>query len=112
MKYIIILPAIDEETTTNCLNSIDPEIKKNIILVDNSGHKIAKKHRFDVREVVRTKENLGVGRAWNIGANRVLEESADYLIIVSATMLFNDGMRDFITSLSLNTNLHGLETQH
>jgi hypothetical protein len=32
--------------------------------------------------------NLGVARSWNVGARRVLEEGLDYLVVVSASMLF------------------------
>lgn len=110
MKYLIILPVVDEETTAGCLYTIDKDIAQNICIVDNSGTNFASKYK--VGEIVPQSENVGVSRSWNIGVRKVLESDLDYLIILSATMRFSAGMRDFIKHLELNLNVWGLETQH
>lgn len=110
MKYLIILPVVHEEITDKCIKSIDKSILENLIIVDNSVDKFAKK--YQVKEVIDPGQNIGVGRAWNIGAKIVLKEKLDYLIILSATVSFSKGMADFIKYLEINPYKYGLESQH
>ena len=110
MKYKIIFPVIDEQSTIECLETIDDSIKKNIILVDNSESKFGEKLGIKDKHIFG--ENVGVPKAWNIGVDYILENGIDYLIILSATMRFHKGMLDFIQQLELNVNPFGLETQH
>ncbi len=56
--------------------------------------------------------NIGVGRAWNMGVRLLLKEKLDYLVILSATMRFTDGLNDFVKHIEMNLNPWGLETQH
>lgn len=93
MKYVVVIPSINPENTSACLSTIDGEIKKNVYVVDNS--------------VV----NNGVARSWNLGIDRLKEIDGDYLIICSASMRFDGGMRDLIEELN-NSNEYGVSTQH
>lgn len=56
-------------------------------------------------------ENIGVARSWNIGVEKVIDEKLDYLIILSASIRFKNGMDDLISELDKGYN-YGLETQH
>lgn len=84
MTYAIILPVTKPDLAETCLNSIDPLIRVNVIEVDNTLH------------------NIGVARSWNVGAKHVLDNKLDFLIICSQSMVFTDGMRDFIDQLNPN----------
>lgn len=112
MHYTIILPVINEEMSDGCIASIAPSVRKHIVIVDNSASKFGEKYRNDVCEVITPPENIGVARAWNLGATIALYQKADYLIIISATMRFGHGMLDFIKKLRANNNPYGLESQH
>lgn len=88
-----VMPVDDATTavTERCLRSVlapdsaaglDPS---EILVVDNS------RHGYD--SGLRTHRdpnghNLGVARAWNVGAAEVLERDLDYLVIMSASMQF------------------------
>lgn len=109
MKFLILLPVIVESVADKCLDTIDPVYYKNILIIDNTKDSI--KHRAGI-SYEHHPENLGVARSWNIGAHKVVKDKLDYLIIISATMLFQDGLRDFIEALEANKNRWGLETQH
>lgn len=90
--YRIILPYTRKDLLKSCLDSIDQEIRSNIIKVDNS-------------EV-----NIGVARAWNIGVKYVLDNNIDFLIICSVSLVFNQGLRDLISKLKKSDS--GYCTQH
>lgn len=109
MKFLILLPVVVEEVAQKCLDTIDPKYYENILIIDNTkeGMKDRRGINFEHHP-----ENLGVARSWNIGARKVVRDKLDYLIIISATMLFNEGMRDFIAHLEANKNRWGIETQH
>lgn len=96
---LCVLPIVKRSTTDKCIDSIiqpnsacgiDP---KDILLVDNTREgwvatdRRVKGFRF---QTYRDPDghNLGVARSWNIGARRVLDEDLDYLVIMSASMLF------------------------
>lgn len=96
MKYLVILPALLEDIATPCIESLSPEVKKHTLLIDNSTSGFA--HKFDIQSEHHP-ENLGVSRSWNIGARRVVKEKLDYLIMLSATMVFEEGMEDFLAQL-------------
>lgn len=94
MKTLTVIPVIDRETADICIKSIlrsdsaagiDPN---DIIIVDNTKEGLG--NYFDL-DVYRDPDghNIGVARAWNIGARRVLEgKMIDYLIVMSASMQF------------------------
>lgn len=103
------MPAANGEMAKGCLDTIAPKFYKDIILVDNSPDGFAK--NLKQIEVISPDSNIGVGRSWNIGAQRVLETQADYLVILSATMRFEDGMFDLEELLKANEYKYGMETQ-
>jgi GT2 family glycosyltransferase len=109
MKFLIVLPVIVEEIAQKCLDTIDPKFYKNILVIDNTKDGIGKRPGIQYEH---HPENLGCSRSWNIGARKVVNGKLDYLIIISATILFEDGMRGFIEDLENNENRWGLETQH
>lgn len=93
-NLLVVMPVMREEMTDVCIESIfmpnsaagiKPE---QILLVDNAKQAFA--HKYGLR-VYRDPEhhNLGVARAWNIGAREVLEnKNLEYLVIMSASMRF------------------------
>ncbi len=91
LKYVIVIPSGGGDKLDVCLDSIDPEIRKNVLIYENAPQI---KHRDDV---------LGYGGTggWNYGVNYVIDNKLDYVIIVSQNVVFTDGMRDFIDRLSL-----------
>jgi hypothetical protein len=109
MKFLIIIPTMVEYVMDNCFKTIDPKYHKNLLLIDNSKEGYAQKYGVDYEHYP---ENIGIPRSWNIGAKKVIDENLDYLIVMSSTMIFNEGMRDFVQYMEMNTNKWGLETQH
>lgn len=94
MKTLTVIPVIDKEIADACIDSVLREdsasgIKlEDILIVDNSKQGLNYQERG--LRVFRdpTGHNLGVARAWNIGAREVVERNLDYLVIMSASMLF------------------------
>lgn len=109
MKFVIIIPTILEDIMDKCFATIDPKYHDNLLLIDNSKDGFA--HKYGV-SYEHHPENLGIARAWNIGARKVVEEKLDYLVVMSSTMLFDKGMNDFVEQMEANSNPWGLETQH
>lgn len=109
MKFLIILPVIVESVAEKCLDTIDPVYYSNILIIDNTRDGIKRRAGISYEH---HPENLGVGRSWNVGARKVMKDKLDYLVILSATMLFEDDMHGFIQDLENNKNPWGLETQH
>lgn len=109
MRFLIIMPAMSEEVAAQCIDSIDPKYHKNLYIVDNSPEGFA--HKYNVN-YEHHPENIGIARAWNIGAMKVMEQGYDYLVVMSATMRFEKGMTDLVAQMEANANPYGLETQH
>lgn len=109
MRYLVILPVVSQEVTDNCIRSISNNVKKNLLVVDNSSNKFTS--GYDIKTHI-PKTNIGVARAWNIGANIVLGEKLDYLVILSATIVFDKGMEDFTEALEVCHNPYGMDTMH
>ncbi len=99
------MPAMVESIAKPCLGSLSQSVKDNLLVIDNSPEGFA--HKYGVK-YEHHPENLGVSRAWNIGAHRVVEEKLDYLIMLSAAIVFNQGMDDFLPKL---TDPKGVESQ-
>ena len=81
----------------NCLNSIDRDCK--VILVENSGDLDFKKkieQEFANVECILTGENLGYGKANNIGLKKVTSKYA--LILNPDTILQSDTIKNFFES--------------
>lgn len=93
---LCVIPAIDIVRTTACLDSIArPDSAAgfslaDVLVVDNSRSGLMDRALFPSEFVHRDPDghNLGVARSWNIGAERMLNSSADYLLIMSSSMLF------------------------
>lgn len=97
MNYVIVIPSGGGDKLNVCLDSIDPEIRKNVLVYKNAP-KI--EERDDVLGYGGTGLNDGVSAGWNYGVNYVIDNKLDYVIIVSQNVVFTDGMRDFIARLS------------
>jgi len=77
--YLVVLPSIYPPYTQACLESLPAISTSNLLLINN------------------TTINRGVAASWNLGRQRVLDESRDWLIILSASVRFGaDGLDDFI----------------
>ncbi|KKL63663.1 hypothetical protein LCGC14_2172860 [marine sediment metagenome] len=93
MNLLAVIPALIPETTDICIETalMDKSslgfLKEDILIVDNSRDGFA--FKYDLR-THRDPDghNLGVARAWNVGAREVMEKKLDYLVIVSASMQF------------------------
>lgn len=109
MKFLIIVPTMNEDIMDKCFESIHPKYHDNLLLIDNSKEGFA--HKYGVK-YEHHPQNIGISRAWNIGARKVVRENIDYLVVMSATMVFNDGMQGLVEAMEANTNEWGLETQH
>lgn len=93
---LVVLPALVPETTDACVASIlraDSSFgipPSDVLIVDNSRDGFASKYQADGFRYHRDPDghNIGVARAWNLGARDVLSEGRDYLVLLSASMLF------------------------
>ena len=89
---LAVLPIITHDYADACVASIlKPQSASgfdaaDLLIVDNTR---AGSARYGLR-THRDPDghNLGVARSWNVGAREVLERGLDYLVIVSASMLF------------------------
>lgn len=105
MKYVIAIPSGGGDRLDVCLNSMDPEIRKNVLIHKNAP---GIQERDDVLGYVGTGINDGVSAGWNSGVNYVLDNDLDYVIIVSQHVVFTDGMRDFIAHLEREKPEYGV----
>lgn len=93
-ELLVVLPVIAQATTDVCLRSVlQPNSAagleaSEILVVDNSRDGWAE-GRYGLR-TYRDPDghNLGVARAWNVGALEVLDRGQDYLVLMSASMMF------------------------
>lgn len=108
-SFLVIVPTMNEKVMDKCFQSINTKYHQNLYLVDNSEKGFAYKYGVAFEH---HPENIGIGRSWNIGAKKVVNEKMDYLVIMSATMIFQNGMDDLVSFMESNTNSWGLETQH
>jgi len=100
---IIIATYRSEEKIENCLNSIDSNIK--VIIVENSNKKKFKseiENKYKNVECILTNENLGYGKANNIGLKKVLTKYS--LILNPDTILQKKTLRNFFVFLKRNIN--------
>ena len=82
MTFLIVLPSIHPPTTEPCLAGIADSLKERLLLVDN------------------TTRNRGLAASWNLGAQQVLDEGLDWLVILSAATRFGlAGGEDFVALL-------------
>lgn len=94
--HVIVVPAVHVGNTLGFVNSLDPEIaKQRLIVVDNttSGN-IYTALRQDVLQAIDTcGDNRGVASSWNIGLGFARTLRAQFLTICSTSLRFRDGGR-------------------
>lgn len=105
---IIIINYNTPEVTSNCLKSIEKYRKTfnfnfEIILIDNAPT-IDYKFEFDFPQIVylRTEENIGFGRANNLGMK--LAKGEFFLLLNSDTLLVDDSLNNCISYMSESKN--------
>ena len=92
---IVITTYKSEKTVEDCLNSIEPNIK--VILIENSNNQRFKTHiedKFSNVECFLTNDNLGYGKANNIGLKKVKTKYA--LILNPDTFLESSTLDEFL----------------
>lgn len=97
-SLLVVLPVIDTTTTDICVESIlMPDSAagfggKDMLLIDNTREGNAA-YRYQLRTYRDPdNHNLGVARAWNVGAREVLDRGLDYLVLLSSSMRFGPAM--------------------
>lgn len=82
MTYLVCLPWIHGPSRDRCVAGLHPTVRARLVEVDN------------------TVVNRGLSASWNIGAQRVLDDQLDWLVILSAGTRFGpSGGRDFVDLL-------------
>ena len=100
---VIITTFKSESKIDSCLDSIDSSIK--IIVVENSSNHKFKEYieqKYSNTECVLTNENLGYGKANNIGLKKA--KSKYCLILNPDTILDKEAIKNFIISSKKNKN--------
>lgn len=93
-RLVAVVPVLDATIGLACLRSIREGnsaagfTDEETLIVDNTQAGLD----WQIGDMQQYRDpdghNLGVAGAWNVGARKVLETGADYLVIVSASMLF------------------------
>lgn len=91
MNYTVILPSIYQQYTNDCLASMSDEFRKHVLVQDN------------------TVNNIGVTPAWNLGLQKMYEDNADWLVLLSAAIRFNQGGDDLAVYLQEHNELDVVE---
>lgn len=113
-SFVAVLPALDAELAGACLASMCPELRDNLLLIDNSGTgKIAREWAGDVAFAVAQASNAGVPKSWNQGIHLARAQNAEYLIILSQSITFGapEG-KDFLSELELRDPPVLMHSQH
>lgn len=93
LPLVVVLPVIKRETTDRCIKSVlmpksaagfKPE---ELLIVDNSREGWGSEYGLPTYRDPDG-HNIGVAGAWNIGAQKVLDNNLDYLVILSASVEF------------------------
>jgi hypothetical protein len=83
VTFLAVLPSIWTPYTRECLSGMAPEVRSNLLVLDNTAH------------------NRGVAGSWNVAAREVLERGLDWLVVVSAATRFGpSGGLDFLDALT------------
>ena len=102
---VIITTFKSEEKIDSCLDSIDKNVR--IIVVENSNNTSFKNYiesKYSNTECILTNENLGYGKANNIGLHKV---NTKYCLILNPdTKLENGAINFFFSSAAKNENFH------
>lgn len=92
MSHMFVAPAIDLEVTVGMLESMDPAlVAERLLLIDNTGNKRIASYccGLDAPPVVLTPPgNIGVAASWNLGCRHVFAHGAQYATITSTSMRF------------------------
>lgn len=92
-NLLVVLPVISRPTADICVESIrmpDSAFEigaRDILVIDNTREGWADQLGFRTYRDPQG-HNLGVARAWNVGAREVLDRGLDYLVICSTSMRF------------------------
>lgn len=94
MSFVAVLPSIWPPYTEACLTSMAPELRTQILVVDNAP----------------PNPNLGVAASWNRGVDLCRDAEADWLVIVSAAIRFGPpGGLDFLAELDVHPGAAAIE---
>ena len=106
---IVIVTIKSEKIIDNCLNSIDPAIKK-IIVENSSNHKFTNdiQNRYENIECYITGENLGMGQGNNFGIKKV---KTRYVMILNPDTILKKDTLSKIFQISENLNFSILSPQ-
>lgn len=92
--YIICMPVYKvNDRTKKCIDSIKDY--DHLLIIDNSGNKECKYFEKYGCQIEYQKENIGVGRAWNIG----LKKNHEWTFVVSSSMFFPKGFKEISKKL-------------
>jgi len=82
MNWVGVIPFVYQPYLDECVKTMHPDFKKHVLFVDN------------------TKDNLGIMKSHNLGVEKMREENADWLIVMSAAIRWGKpGGLDFIDQL-------------
>lgn len=89
MKWVGVMPFIYQPYRDACVKTMHPDFKKHVLEIDN------------------TKKNLGIMKSHNLGVERMRDERADWLVVISAAVRFGkSGGLDFIEQLDRHPEYH------
>ncbi len=98
MDFKIVIPIYKGgEIIKNLLATIDVDWS-HLILVDNSPESVCKDYEGKGATILYYPENIGVGRAWNIG----LKAGCDWTFILSQAAVFPNGFSSFLLGVNPN----------
>lgn len=87
--FVAVLPAIIPDLARRCIQSMAPELRAHLLLVDNTETgEIADEQRDQVWCGMTSGQNAGVTGPWNLGLLLAIEHHAEWLVIISQSMHF------------------------
>lgn len=90
--WVLIAPIVDHENARGCVESLAPELRERVIIIDNC------KEPWDYEfagQVWRFEHNTGVAGAWNMGVAEARRLGCSHAMIVSTSIRFGEeGGRD------------------
>lgn len=108
MTHLIVAPAIHAANTGGFLNSIDPTIAaERLVIVDNTNDRdIHERFRHRVHGTFAEGRNLGVARSWNTGIEYALARGVDFITLASTSIRFHDGGHGLARTADLAAENH------
>ncbi len=96
MTFVAVLPSIFPDWTDRCVDSMSDTLRGHTLIVDN------------------TIDNIGVSASWNQGIDKMVERVADWLVLISASMIFTyaDGGDRFLADLDNHPESVAVEGGH